>query len=106
MTSLRDYFALKTLVLVFLRLLPLGRGIRGHPCSRFVNIQGRLCRFLSRGVPRCVGTWGNGWGSALLSRGAAALFKYPPEVTPDVITCDVWNSDAATFNFWTAKMFG
>ena len=40
----RRIFVVATLVPAFLRMIPLGRGLRVHPCSRFIKLHERLCR--------------------------------------------------------------
>lgn len=66
--SLRGYFALATLVLAFLILFPLGRGLGGQLP---IHLQGRLYRV----VPDVLGPGGMDWGSVPHSNDTAALFR-------------------------------
>ena len=73
----RRIFVLATLVPAFLRMIPLGRGLRAHPCSRFIKLQERLCRSdLGQGSLEVLGSRGKG-GYMPHSSGPTAIFRDP-----------------------------
>lgn len=59
--SLRDDFALAALVLAFLILFPLGKGLGGQLVADVYICKEDHAGFVQRGA-RCVGTWGHGSG--------------------------------------------
>ena len=58
-------------------MIPFGRGSRGHPYSRFINLQESLCKSGPEGSPDVSASRGEG-GSMPHSSGATALFRAPP----------------------------
>ena len=105
----RRIFVLATLAPAFLRMIPLGTGLRAHPCSRFIRLQERLCRSdLGWGSLEVLGFRGKG-GATCHTAVVLQLFSGTlPWLwgTPSVINLEVWNSPAAAFSSWATKTFG
>lgn len=102
----RRIFVLATLVPAFLRMIPLGRGLRAHPCSRFIKLQERLCRSdLGQGSLEVLGSRGK-VGLHATQQWSYSYFQGSFLGTPSVINLEVWNSPAAAFSSWATKTFG
>lgn len=85
---------------------PSWEGVPENPCSRFTNLQVRLFRLWSRGVPRCVRAWGRDTLSP--SSGAVAVFRFPPMI-PGHTPCDyLWGVElnSCHLQFLAAVSFG